>query len=58
MIRAAAKNYKDVLVISNKEQYHQFNSHLENGPITNLDTRLEYASEAFNISSHYDTMIF
>ena len=59
LIRAAAKNYKDVLVISNKEQYHQFNSHLkENGPITNLDTRLEYASEAFNISSHYDTMIF
>ena len=59
LIRAAAKNYKDVLVISNKEQYHQFNSHLEeNGPITNLNTRLEYASEAFNISSHYDTMIF
>ena len=59
LIRAAAKNFKDVLVLSNKNQYKDFINHLEkNGPCSEINLRKSYASEAFNISSHYDTMIF
>ena len=59
LIRAGAKNFKDVIVVSQKHQYDKLIEHLENrGPYTNLDMRKDYASEAFNLSSHYDTMIF
>ena len=59
LIRAAAKNFKDVLVLSNKNQYKDFINHLEkNGSCSEINLRKSYASEAFNISSHYDTMIF
>ena len=59
LIRAGAKNYKDVIVISQKNQYEKLIKHLkENGPYTKLKMRKNYASEAFNLSSHYDTMIF
>ena len=59
LIRAAAKNFKDVLCISSKDDYTEFlnilNDH--NGKIE-LTTRRNFASKAFNISSHYDTAIF
>ena len=59
LIRAAAKNFKDVLCISSKDDYNEFlnilNDH--NGKIE-LTTRRNFASKAFNISSHYDTAIF
>ena len=59
LIRAAAKNFKDVLCISSKDDYTEFlnilNDH--NGK-TELSTRRNFASKAFNISSHYDTAIF
>ena len=59
LIRAAAKNFKDVLCISSKDDYTDFlnilNDH--NGKIE-LTTRRNFASKAFNISSHYDTAIF
>ena len=59
LIRAAAKNFKDVLCISSKDDYTEFlnilNDH--NGK-TELITRRNFASKAFNISSHYDTAIF
>ena len=59
LIRAAAKNFKDVLCISSKDDYNEFlnilNDH--NGK-TELSTRRNFASKAFNISSHYDTAIF
>ena len=59
LIRAGAKNFKDVIVVSQKHQYDKLIEHLENkGPYTNLNMRKDYASEAFNLSSHYDTMIF
>lgn len=59
LIRAAAKNYKDVLVISNKDQYKELNYILENDKgVTSEETRRKFALEAFNVTSHYDTAIF
>ena len=59
LIRAAAKNFKDVIVVSQRNQYKKIIEHLEKeGPHTDLNMRKDYACEAFNLSSHYDTMIF
>ena len=59
LIRAAAKNYKDVLIVSEMSQYEELLSLLENGNgSTDLKTRKNFAGKAFNISSHYDTAIF
>ncbi|WP_350293026.1 bifunctional phosphoribosylaminoimidazolecarboxamide formyltransferase/IMP cyclohydrolase [uncultured Croceitalea sp.] len=59
LIRAAAKNYKDVLCVSSMEDYEDFLNVIssENG-ITTIEDRKRFASKAFNISSHYDTAIF
>jgi len=59
LIRAAAKNFNDVIVVSQKKQYKKLLEHLKKeGPYTSLEMRKEYAASAFNISSHYDTMIY
>lgn len=59
LIRAAAKNYQDVVCLSDKEQYVAFTKYLEeNKGKTTLETRREYAAYAFSVSSHYDTHIF
>ena len=58
LIRAAAKNYKDTLVIPSQEQYPVLEKILDNQGETNLDQRKEMALEAFDVSSHYDTIIF
>jgi phosphoribosylaminoimidazolecarboxamide formyltransferase / IMP cyclohydrolase len=59
LIRAAAKNFKDVLIVSERSQYSEVLSILENGKRdTDLNTRKKFAGKAFNISSHYDTAIF
>lgn len=59
LIRAAAKNYKDVLVVSNRGQYHDLFCLLEeNKCYTDLEIRKKYAREAFGVSSNYDTAIF
>ncbi|MEA1873033.1 MAG: bifunctional phosphoribosylaminoimidazolecarboxamide formyltransferase/IMP cyclohydrolase [Bacteroidota bacterium] len=59
LIRAAAKNYNDVLIISNVSQYDKLLNLLEddNGQ-SDIETRRNFAMEAFAISSHYDTAIF
>ncbi len=59
LIRAAAKNYHDVLVVSHQKQYNELYSLLEehNGE-TNLETRRLFAREAFSVSSNYDAAIF
>ncbi|MGV8095672.1 MAG: bifunctional phosphoribosylaminoimidazolecarboxamide formyltransferase/IMP cyclohydrolase [Mangrovibacterium sp.] len=59
LIRAAAKNYHDVLIISSREQYPELISLLEekNGE-TSLDDRRSFACKAFATSSHYDSAIF
>jgi len=59
LIRAAAKNYKDVLVVSSRSQYESLFALLESGHgETSLETRRKYAGDAFNVSSHYDSEIF
>lgn len=59
LIRAAAKNFEDVLVISGSDQYTGFLKLLkEKKGITSLEDRRFYATEAFKTSSNYDTAIF
>lgn len=59
LIRAAAKNYKDVLCVSSMEDYEDFlNVISEGNGTTTLEDRKRFATKAFNISSHYDTAIF
>lgn len=59
LIRAAAKNYKDVLCVSSMKDYGSFLELLEKGEgSTTIEDRQEFAARAFNISSHYDTAIF
>ena len=59
LIRAAAKNYKDVVIIASKSQYKPFEDMLiEHGATTSLEERRWFAKEAFAVSSYYDTAIF
>jgi phosphoribosylaminoimidazolecarboxamide formyltransferase / IMP cyclohydrolase len=59
LIRAAAKNYKDVLVVSGRDQYKDLIEILNDkkGSTSVSDRRL-FAAKAFQISSNYDTAIF
>ncbi len=59
LIRAAAKNFKDVICVSSMDQYKAFSDILSegNGKIS-LEQRKVFAAKAFAISSHYDTAIF
>lgn len=59
LIRAGAKNYKDVLIVSSVKQYPGLLKLLsEKKGVTSIEDRRHYAAEAFMISSHYDTAIF
>lgn len=59
LIRAAAKNHKDVLVAASRRQYEPLLALLESGNGTSSpEDRRTFATEAFNVSSHYDTEIF
>ncbi len=59
LIRAAAKNYKDVLIISSRHQYNLLLDLLnQHNGATSLEERKIFARQAFNISSDYDTAIF
>ncbi|WP_233186624.1 bifunctional phosphoribosylaminoimidazolecarboxamide formyltransferase/IMP cyclohydrolase [Petrotoga sp. 9PWA.NaAc.5.4] len=57
LIRAAAKNYKDVLVIVDEEDAKKVEEKLINGEEINEDYRLYLASKAFNLTAFYDTCI-
>ncbi|MBC7914617.1 MAG: bifunctional phosphoribosylaminoimidazolecarboxamide formyltransferase/IMP cyclohydrolase [Pyrinomonadaceae bacterium] len=59
LIRAAAKNFNDVVIIASKDDYANLHTLLEeNEGSTLLSHRREFAKKAFNTSSHYDTAIF
>ncbi len=59
LIRAAAKNFKDVLCVSSMEDYKEFLNMITIGEgSTSMEQRRVYAAKAFNVSSHYDTAIF
>ncbi len=59
LIRAAAKNFKDVLVVSSINQYDDFLKLMDQkkGFSDSEDRRL-FAAKAFNLSSNYDSVIF
>ncbi|PKH49277.1 bifunctional phosphoribosylaminoimidazolecarboxamide formyltransferase/IMP cyclohydrolase PurH [Tenacibaculum sp. Bg11-29] len=59
LIRAAAKNFKDTVIVSSMEQYEGFlNLITESNGNTTINDRKKLAAKAFNVSSHYDTAIF
>ena len=59
LIRAAAKNYADVICVSSVEDYTEFLELItdKKGNLTE-DDRKRFAAKAFNVSSHYDSAIF
>ncbi len=58
LIRAAAKNYKDVVIVPSKAEYSML-LHLlqQQGAETTIEERRKFAACAFAVSSHYDTAI-
>ena len=59
LIRAAAKNFKDVTIIASKNQYAELEAKLtEQDGGTTLEDRRYFAAQAFQVSSNYDTHIF
>ena len=59
LIRAGAKNFNDVLIVSSREQYADLLKILEHSSgRSSLDDRKRFAAQAFLTSSHYDTAIF
>ncbi|MEI6020403.1 MAG: bifunctional phosphoribosylaminoimidazolecarboxamide formyltransferase/IMP cyclohydrolase [Bacteroidota bacterium] len=59
LIRAAAKNFNDVLIVSSRQDYGDLLQLLENKHgETDLIDRKHFAAKAFATSSHYDTAIF
>lgn len=59
LIRAAAKNYKDVVIVPSVDRYAEFlKIYNEQDGCTTLADRHRFAAYAFAVSSHYDTAIF
>ena len=59
LIRAAAKNYKDVIIVPAVNFYSEFLSiYNEHGGATTLEERHRFAGYAFGVSSHYDSAIY
>jgi len=59
LIRAAAKNYNDVIIVPSQKEYPALMDILnKNGNATLLEERKWFASRAFGVSSHYDAAIF
>jgi phosphoribosylaminoimidazolecarboxamide formyltransferase / IMP cyclohydrolase len=59
LIRAAAKNFKDVIIVSSRHDYKTLQDLLDskNGS-SDIEDRQLFAAKAFATSSHYDTAIF
>jgi phosphoribosylaminoimidazolecarboxamide formyltransferase/IMP cyclohydrolase len=59
LIRGAAKNFKDVVIVSSRDYYADLLNILETKKgVTELADRKFFATRAFNTSSHYDSAIF
>ncbi len=58
LIRAGAKNFKDVVIVPSKAEYGVLLDILnEKGAVTDIEDRRMFATRAFGVSSHYDTAI-
>ncbi|MBT8288493.1 MAG: bifunctional phosphoribosylaminoimidazolecarboxamide formyltransferase/IMP cyclohydrolase [Flavobacteriaceae bacterium] len=59
LIRAAAKNYADVICVSSVDDYNDFLQLISSGDgLVSESDRKRFAAKAFDISSHYDTAIY
>lgn len=59
LIRAAAKNFKDTVIVASVKEYGYFlENYLANHGGTSLEQRKWLATQAFHVSSHYDSAIF
>jgi len=59
LIRAAAKNFKDVICVSSMSQYDDFLQIMTDGKgETSIEQRKIFAAKSFAVSSHYDSAIF
>jgi phosphoribosylaminoimidazolecarboxamide formyltransferase/IMP cyclohydrolase len=59
LIRAAAKNFEDVVIVSAREQYSDLQRLLEEkGGETSIEDRKNFAAFAFGVTSNYDTAIY
>jgi len=58
LIRAAAKNFNDVVIVPSKAEYSMLLDILKSqGACTTREQRKAFAEKAFGVSSHYDTAI-
>ena len=57
MLRSAAKNYKDVTVVCNPENYAKIIEEIKANGNTTLETRLQLSAEAYTHTAQYDSMI-
>lgn len=58
LIRAGAKNFKDVVIVPSKAEYSALLDILkQKGAETDIEDRKMFAERAFGVSSHYDTAI-
>ena len=58
LIRAGAKNFKDVVIVPSKAEYNVLLDILkQKGAETDVEDRKMFAERAFGVSSHYDTAI-
>jgi len=58
LVRAAAKNYKYITVLTSPDQYKEFILNLEkNKGTTSLEFRKKLSQEAFNLTAYYDSVI-
>lgn len=58
LIRAGAKNFKDVVIVPSKAEYQPLlDIIIKNGAQTEIEERRWFATKAFGVSSHYDTAI-
>lgn len=57
MIRAAAKNYKDVTVIIDPKDYQKIIEELKDKNEVSLDLKRKLAGKVFNYTAYYDTLI-
>lgn len=58
LIRAAAKNFKDTVIVASVDQYAPLLEIVSQSAQTTLEQRRKFATHAFHVSSHYDSAIF
>ena len=59
LIRGAAKNFNDVIIVASRNQYLELQQLLEaKNCFTDLSDRKHFAAMAFDVTSHYDSAIF